>query len=589
MKHCGILVLFFMLLNISLWGQVPLQPAGEGTEQSPYQIATWQNLYWIAASDDEVSNPNRAARWSSHYEQTAHIDLGAADPAVNTWDDGKGWTPIGNETKFSGFYDGDGFTIKNLYINRPAENNIGLFGHFGHIDAENEGSSTIRRVHLISPDVKGGRGVGTLVGRVTGNANTLIELCSAVNGSVVGDAATGGLVGSNNSWRETPGGTDNPIISKSYADISVSLSENTEADNQKFGGLVGCNQKGNTINSYALGTVTANHDTAVRIGGLAGCTDLRGKIENSYSIGQVNATDSNLVGGLVGTLSGQGANVGVVERSYWNTQTSGQPTSAGGIGKTTADMTSPYVDTYVNWDFDSIWADDEAYNVNNGYPYLREIDIQDEETPPLPVELSSFTAQVTADMAVNLQWRAETEINLLGYNVYRSLANSVMDAYRINPELIGAHNTSYAVSYSFLDEDVESGQLYYYWLQATDLDLTFSFHGPVSILVEYQEEGSIYPGVVVTELIGAYPNPFNPATSIRFSVAEPTEVTITVYNLLGQKMQTLMKDQLYNKGFHSVLWDGKESNGRQAASGIYFYKMETNKDYGMIKKMMLVK
>jgi hypothetical protein len=584
MKSLKIFIISISLLiitNTLLFSQTAVIPAeGTGSELSPYEIATLSNLYWIA---------DNSSRWDYYYIQTAKID--ASD--TEEWFDGDGWLPIGNATtKFSGSYDGQGYTISGLYINRPTEGNVGLFGHFGHPTGQNTQASTIRKVNLTGVTVIGGRGTGTLVGRITGNTNTLIECCTAENGSVVGDGATGGLVGSNNSYRETPGGTDNSLIRSCYADINVSLSNNPSAGKDKFGGLSGCNQKGTILNSYALGSVTAEDSGAERIGGIAGCADLRGMIEKSYSIGQVNGQGSSLVGGLVGNLSGPGSNVGVVEDSFWNTQTSGQSTSAGGTGKTTTEMKD--IDTFTNtatvgldeaWDFTDIWAMDE--NENDGYPYLQCIEFV--EDTPLPVELSSFTAVITSDLAVNLQWRAETETNLLGYNVFRSITNTLDESFMINLNLINAYNSSTAVSYNYIDDEVHNGQMYYYWLQSVEYDLTTDFHGPVSVVVEYEEDSGTTPVVLRTELISAYPNPFNPATAIKFSLAESAEVTIEVYNMLGQSVQTLLKNQNHPKGTHSIIWDGKDNSGKNVVSGIYFYRMVTSQGYEAIKKMVLMK
>jgi hypothetical protein len=211
-------------------------------------------------------------------------------------------------------------------------------------------------------------------------------------------------------------------------------------------------------------------------------------------------------------------------------------------------------------------------------------------TETLPVELSAFTALITADMAVKLDWTAETETNMLGYNIYRSETNSLSDAVKANFVIIPAHNTSVALDYSYVDEDVEDGTVYYYWLQSNDLDLTHEFHGPISVLVQPQgETGTVLQPEKFTELIGAHPNPFNPTTSIRFTMIEPANVTITVYNLLGQHMQTLSCNQQYGKGDHSLVWDGKDSFGRPAGSGIYLYRMVTDNGYEMTKRMTLLK
>nr|MDK2850543.1 hypothetical protein [Candidatus Cloacimonadota bacterium] len=98
-------------------------------------------------------------------------------------------------------------------------------------------------------------------------------------------------------------------------------------------------------------------------------------------------------------------------------------------------------------------------------------------------------------------------------------------------------------------------------------------------------EDAINP--VNTELIGNYPNPFNPTTTIRFSLKESTPVSITIYNILGQKVKTLVSGVL-DAGHHSYTWDGVDANGRKVASGVYFYKMQSG-TYSSTKKMIMMK
>lgn len=92
---------------------------------------------------------------------------------------------------------------------------------------------------------------------------------------------------------------------------------------------------------------------------------------------------------------------------------------------------------------------------------------------------------------------------------------------------------------------------------------------------------------VVTELKGNYPNPFNPSTTIRFGMREAGKVKIDVYNVLGQKVRTLVNDNL-GAGNHSVVWNGTDDRGRNVASGIYFYRMNTG-SYSSTKKMLMMK
>lgn len=333
---------------------VAVEPSsGNGEAGNPYQIATLANLYWIA----EVSS-----RWDKHYIQTANIDA----HATKDWFEGAGWTPIGSEVRFTGSYDGQGYYIERLKIDRPDTDNVGLFGHVG----DDSAATTIKNLGLKDVSVKGARGTGSLIGRVTGNINTVVENCYALGGAVIGDGATGGLVGSFNSFQDNPANAEGfrPRMLRCYTDIAVSFSGKAEAGKDKFGGLAGCAQKGRIENSYARGSVTA--DGGSRIGGLAGCFDLRGRIENCYSTGAVSGSEATEIGGLSGS-SGTGANAGSWANSFWDTETSGRDTSAAGTGKTTEQMKTQSIFTGAGWDFEEIWAIDAA--INDGYPYLQGI------------------------------------------------------------------------------------------------------------------------------------------------------------------------------------------------------------------------
>jgi len=87
--------------------------------------------------------------------------------------------------------------------------------------------------------------------------------------------------------------------------------------------------------------------------------------------------------------------------------------------------------------------------------------------------------------------------------------------------------------------------------------------------------------------IANYPNPFNPETKIVFNLIESGNAKLEIYNIKGQKIKTLIKDQL-STGQHSVVWDGRDDNGKAVSSGVYFYKLQTpSKSY--FRKCILLK
>jgi len=90
------------------------------------------------------------------------------------------------------------------------------------------------------------------------------------------------------------------------------------------------------------------------------------------------------------------------------------------------------------------------------------------------------------------------------------------------------------------------------------------------------------------QLYGNYPNPFNPTTTIEFSLVQTSQfVTLEVFNIKGQKVKTLYKG-IAEEGKHSMTWEGKDTNGKSVSTGIYFYKLKTGKKE-ISRKMLLLK
>ncbi len=218
--------------------------------------------------------------------------------------------------------------------------------------------------------------IGGLVGNLT-NSSTISN--SYATGDVSGgDEAIGGLVGfsrestiSNSYATGDVSGGDEAIgglvgYAYSSSNISNSYATGDVSGRIRSGGLVGYASYSSTIsNSYATGVVTGY----IIVGGLVGNLTNSSTISNSYATGAVTGNDK--VGGLVGY-----AYDSTISNSFWDTETSGQTSSAGGTGKTTTEMQD--INIYVNaqWDFvdetangqEEIWSIDSGRN--DGYPYL---------------------------------------------------------------------------------------------------------------------------------------------------------------------------------------------------------------------------
>jgi filamentous hemagglutinin family protein len=357
---------------------------------------------------------------SGRYALGADIDASG----TSGWNGGSGFAPVGDDiTNFAGIFDGLGHAIQWLTINRPASDNIGVFGY-------TSGSATIRNVAIESGSITGRQFVGGLAG-LSGGAITN----SHSTASVSGDRDVGGLAGWNsgtisNSYSTgnvsgIPGsgtynqwyvgglaGANDGAISNSFAtgnvkggnsiggligwsrgavgnSFATGSVDSTHTVNggvvvlgNDVGGLVGWNQ-GNVSNSYATGSTIGMQAT----GGLAGFNDNLATISDSYSTGNVTVHAAISVGGLVGK------NNGVVANSYWDTQTSGESRCAGwgncvgATGLTIAQMTQQT--SFTGWDFSTAWAIDTG----TSYPYLR----ANTQTPhPVPGSIAAVDAYATA-------------------------------------------------------------------------------------------------------------------------------------------------------------------------------------------------
>ncbi len=104
-------------------------------------------------------------------------------------------------------------------------------------------------------------------------------------------------------------------------------------------------------------------------------------------------------------------------------------------------------------------------------------------------------------------------------------------------------------------------------------------------------DGAIDNDDVTLELVDKvynYPNPFNPRTTISFSLAEEQNIDVSIYNIKGQKVKSLLKRNL-SKGAHEIVWDGKNNNGNGVSSGVYFYKITPEKGESILKKCIMLK
>ena len=198
----------------------------------------------------------------------------------------------------------------------------------------------------------------------------------------------------------------------------------------------------------------------------------------------------------------------------------------------------------------------------------------------LPVELSSFTA-TAGDGQVTLKWATESEIENLGFNIYRSTKYN--DQFSIiNDELIpGAGNSSSRHEYEYIDKGLTNGITYWYKLEDVDYSGNTELHGPVSATPMKKAAPSkfcLYPN---------YPNPFNPITTISYDLPDDGFVELSVHNMRGEKVTMLLKNN-QEAGSYRMNWDGTDQNGELVSSGIYFLRIVCG-NYSKASKMVFIR
>jgi hypothetical protein len=367
-----VFLLFFSVLPNSAQAKYS---GGSGEPNDPYKIATATDLNDIG---------NHIEDFNKSFLITSDINL-----AQYT---GSQFKIIGNSTNpFRGVFDGNGHTVSNFSYNSN-RSNVGLFGVTT--------VATIKNLGIINPDVDAGSGdrVGGLVGFLDGSGG--VKNCFVQGGHIIGDTLVGGLVGSKyyntliqDCW------SSSEVYGTTY--VGGLVGDNFDSDIyrcyaagpvfgiNRVGGLVGEHSYMRLVECYATGNVTKfGTGTPNFHGGLVGY--LRdGGIYNSYALGSV--TGKYYAAGLVGYMEDADVNTcysagfvsgsssytgGLVARkdsdshiyySFWDVNTSGQLTSAGGTGKTTVQMKTKSTFTSAGWDFFAFWLIDEGID----YPELR--------------------------------------------------------------------------------------------------------------------------------------------------------------------------------------------------------------------------
>jgi photosystem II stability/assembly factor-like uncharacterized protein len=195
--------------------------------------------------------------------------------------------------------------------------------------------------------------------------------------------------------------------------------------------------------------------------------------------------------------------------------------------------------------------------------------ISSNSTLIVPVELTSFTANVTEQGYVSLNWSTATETNNHLFEIER---RTEQGEYFAIGYVNGAGTTTEPQNYSYVDNTVQSGK-YFYRLKQVDFDGRFEYSNEVEVDVATPLSFNLEQN---------YPNPFNPTTKIKYSIPEAGNITLSVYNTVGQEVAILLNGHS-EAGNFEVSFDASN-----LPSGVYLYKLQSANSV-QTKKMMLLK
>ncbi len=592
-------ITLILILLFSFTGLLAQFAGGSGTDEDPYLVET-------AAHLNNVRN-----YISSSFRQIADIDLGVAP-----YNQGVGWIPIlGQGPSFLGFqgkYNGSGHVISNLIINNTSASSSGFFkitdgavlDSVSLINVNIAGlnltgglistaySTTVRHCSVSGTIYSYGIYNGGLIGKTSNNS--VITDCHAF-GIIHGTGITGGLIGMNE---------DTNI---SYSSSSVEINGN----GMGYGGLIAYNINNSAISHcFATGNIsgvtaqtiggligsnsgTAPIDCCYATGNLSGFTDIGGlmayttnvQVSNCYARGNVTG-DHDLAGFVLpgsftlincyatgfisGNWGGHGltwvsiSNIDNVIHCYYDIQSTGITYNGYDWGRTTDEMTYPYAaNTYVDWDFDTIWLADTT-GINGGYPVLRANEIINVVSTPIfsppgglyysPIMVSIQCNTPDAVIYYTLDGTDPTEQS--------TIYSEPFFPYVLNPWEAEVKARAYKTGY--IPSAVDS--VHYYYPDSNEDDNS-SLHPP--------------------KINSIYPNPFHLKTDISFSIPKSGKVNLSVYNSKGQLVKVLVQGN-FAKGEHQDFWDGTSDNGKSAPSGVYFCRL-TGSDFALTRKLMLMK
>ena len=188
--------------------------------------------------------------------------------------------------------------------------------------------------------------------------------------------------------------------------------------------------------------------------------------------------------------------------------------------------------------------------------------------------LASFDATVEDGGAV-LRWETSLETGMRGYEIVR--ADAEQGHYEvITKEMVRASGTATGGTYEYRDETISVNRTYWYKLREVADDGLGAEYGPYTVSFK-----------LTNQLDQNVPNPFNPTTAIRYVIAGDNQVNLTIYDVAGRRVRTLVNER-QRADVYRITWDGSNNAGQRVASGVYFYKLVAGR-FSQTKKMVLLK
>ena len=522
-------------------GKTPYS-GGSGTEEDPFLISTYADLLELS----EMSHD-----WDKYFLQTHDIDasgsdsldIGDYDGDPGTPEEAMGFSPIGDSptegdrqlVAFSGAYDGDHHIISNLYIYRPYEKMVGLFGYVKDVSRTHK--TAIKNVRLHDVFIYGGTYIGGLVGW---NLDAVIDSCE-VSGSINTINGTGGgLVGFNQDK-----------ISHCHAQCDVStITAGGLVGYDEFGQIIDCSASGNifSIDAVAGGLVGSAYQSTISnsfsncsvggftfTGGLVGRITYKTDIQNCYARGDVSGQPTGFfsaTGGFCGLVDGYGINLG---SSIENCYAMNEVLVLG--GDTTTDKGFIGTVTQTNTFTNNFFCINPSGHVSDAAGAATPMD---------------STAMRNIATYTNITTEGLTSAWDFAYNYH---------------------------------DDAGIDDLW-------DMDTSGTFNDGFPFLF-WQNGDAVAlpePEVAIAEiglpdkyaLLPAYPNPFNPRTAISYQLSADSHVELNIYNVRGKLIDRLTKAYM-EAGTYELIW-----NASDMPSGVYIVRMVAE-DFIASQKMVLLK